>query len=410
MVNGGIFMKEKLKALLLELESNSIPFYKKGIISIYDHVKKNNKQKKFLLREFQHSLRNIAKWSQEVKDIEWVRLKNNSSSNIDLVIQSIFKLHILILKGFKQSEIPCSIDYMHTTYLNIARALWKNPYIVYDIGVSLPERQKLIRQLEEIIKQCVRATFIEMIKVDPSHVLEETNDDEQLSSESDDDCDEIVDIESDDKSDDDEVDIHEEFEDVAIESDDESDDKSDDDEVDIHEEFEDVAIENDDESDDDEVDIHEEFEDNAVESDDDNDDLDDYIGNKRCTDNLKDDIDNNEELITEADGKDGKDDLDDDLHENDIGDDDDKIFDNTEAETNNKLITSKYAEKDDIDMEKHSTKVIMLSPSNNKETKLSHVNESKKVKVVNIGTTFDLIEKKKQVKKNLMKINSDSFF
>jgi hypothetical protein len=40
MVNGGIFMKEKLKALLLELESNSISFYKKGIISIYDHVTK----------------------------------------------------------------------------------------------------------------------------------------------------------------------------------------------------------------------------------------------------------------------------------------------------------------------------------------------------------------------------------
>lgn len=184
MVNGSLFMKERQEALLIELEPIAVIFFKKGIQSIYDHVKKNNKIRRFILKEFQYALKNISNWSTEVKELEWVRFKNISSKNVEKTIQGIFKVHSIILKGFKDDNVtPTGLDYMYECYLNIARYLWKDPFLLYDIGVNDNEVHRKMKEFEKVIAKLVRTTFVEMIKVDPIDIDDEdvVADDEESS-------------------------------------------------------------------------------------------------------------------------------------------------------------------------------------------------------------------------------------
>jgi hypothetical protein len=191
MVSGGVFMKEKQEAMLIEVEAHAIMFFKKGVQSMYDHVKKTNKQRRFLLKEFQHTLKNISNWTDEVKELEWVRFKNNSAKNVEKLIEGIFKIHVIILKGFKDDRaVPTGLEYIYECYLNIARCLWKDPFLLYDIGVGEQERHRKIKELERIISKCVRNTFIEMVKIDPTVDIDDDDEGEELNNDIEEDEDE----------------------------------------------------------------------------------------------------------------------------------------------------------------------------------------------------------------------------
>lgn len=200
MVSGNVFLKDRQDAMLLEIETHAVAFFKKGVLSMYEHVKKANTQRTYLLKEFQHSLKNISKWSDEVKELEWVRFKNNTKKDVEKLIEGIFKVSSIILKGFKDNELaPSGMEYVYECYLNIARALWKDPYIIYDIGVSSEERHRRITYLEKVIAKCIRVTFIEMIKVDPCVDGDDLDDDENVL-EADEESESDVDGEDDDEN------------------------------------------------------------------------------------------------------------------------------------------------------------------------------------------------------------------
>jgi hypothetical protein len=185
-------MKEKQEAMLIEVEAHAIIFFKKGVQSMYDHVKKTNKQRRFLLKEFQHTLKNISKWTDEVKELEWVRFKNNSAKNVEKLIEGIFKIHVIILKGFKDDRaVPSGLEYIYECYLNIARCLWKDPFLLYDIGVGEQDRHRKIKELERIIGKCVRNTFIEMVKVDPTVDIDDDDEGEELNNDIEEEADDI---------------------------------------------------------------------------------------------------------------------------------------------------------------------------------------------------------------------------
>lgn len=160
-----IIIKEKKDAMLIELEKYLIPFFKKGINSIYDHIKKNNKQRRFLLKEFQHALKNIGNWNTELKVSEWNRCIA-LNAKVEYYISHIYTFTCIILSGKNNLVCDCC-DYIHKCYLNIARMLWKNPYVIYDIGICEQTRQKNSIELECIIKKSLHNTFLEIVHISP---------------------------------------------------------------------------------------------------------------------------------------------------------------------------------------------------------------------------------------------------
>jgi hypothetical protein len=171
MVNSTVFVKERLEAYTHKVEKHAIAFYKQGIRSIFDHVKKNNTKKNMLLLEFQHALRNISKWSLDVKNHEWARFCEVCPAK---TLKTLLELKTLVIKGF---SAPCDIsgeNLIYECYLNIARELWKNPYVVHDTGLTAIERNEKNRLLEKLIRRCFGTTLLDVV----SRIADEDTDGE----------------------------------------------------------------------------------------------------------------------------------------------------------------------------------------------------------------------------------------
>ena len=169
---------------LKKLEKTTIPLYIEGIYSIYRNVKKQNTVKKYLLKDFQQSMADVSRWSNDMINTEYGRFKKNVII-IDKLIQSIFEidvtLHIGLSKNAKE-YIPKPCDYVHQCYLNIARHLWKQPFLVYDVNIDKLEIQKNKVKIEKIVGNCIRDTFSQFLPLDDEEYCvdenEQTNENE----------------------------------------------------------------------------------------------------------------------------------------------------------------------------------------------------------------------------------------
>jgi hypothetical protein len=156
---------------LNKLQKITVPLYIEGIKSMYENVKKNNKSKKHLLKEFQQSMVDVSRWSQEIIKNEHMRFKRQSSL-LDKLIKLIFDLDIILKKELcKNAEdfIPQPWDFVHQCYLNIARALWKQPFLVYDVNVDKLTIQQNNLKTEKIISSCIQDTFTQYLPLDIEH-------------------------------------------------------------------------------------------------------------------------------------------------------------------------------------------------------------------------------------------------
>jgi hypothetical protein len=131
-------------------------------------VKKTNKVKKYLLKEFQKSLVDISVWSKELLRNEHTRFEN-AFSIFNKVVAKIFDLQ-MGMHGKKTSPID-SVDFLHQCYLNIARSIWKQPFLVYDVGVDKIVVQKNKLKVEKIISDCIRDTFDHFLPFDDDNAI-----------------------------------------------------------------------------------------------------------------------------------------------------------------------------------------------------------------------------------------------
>jgi len=142
--------------LVRKVQKHTSSLFMSGIQSIYEAVKRKNKVKKHLLKEFQKCLADISIWSQEILKNEHNRFVRGFPM-FDKVIKSIFEIQTK-LHGNKHIEIDCT-DFMHQCYLNVARSVWKQPFLVYDVGVDKLVVQKNKLKLERVIVDGIRDTF-----------------------------------------------------------------------------------------------------------------------------------------------------------------------------------------------------------------------------------------------------------
>jgi hypothetical protein len=153
------------------------PLIMDGYKSILDEsiklCKENGEMDKYLMT-FQNLISRIPKWNASIIETERKRICEKSGCNYleDLVTC----VHIIQLKvltamrvGQKQKKIDISIpkldDFIHKTYINVARKIYKNVYL-FEIKIPPLQQQKNHRELEIIIQECILNTLRESIPVE----------------------------------------------------------------------------------------------------------------------------------------------------------------------------------------------------------------------------------------------------
>ena len=135
--------------------------------------KDNGESDKYLMT-FQNFISRVPKWNAQIIESERKRICEKSGCNYleDLVTcVHIIQLKILTAMrvGQKQKKIDISIpkldDFIHKTYINVARKVYKNVYL-FEINIQPLQIQKNYRELEIIIQECILNTLRESIPVE----------------------------------------------------------------------------------------------------------------------------------------------------------------------------------------------------------------------------------------------------
>jgi hypothetical protein len=153
------------------------PLIIEGFKSIFEEANKlcreNNETEKYLMT-FQNFVSRIPKWNPTIIENERKRICDRSGCGYleDLVTC----VHIIQLKlltamraGNKQKKIDINIpkldDFIHKTYIHVARKVYKNVYL-FEINIPPLQTQKHNRELEIIVQECILNTVRESIPVE----------------------------------------------------------------------------------------------------------------------------------------------------------------------------------------------------------------------------------------------------
>ena len=146
-----------------------------GIKSIYDESKVvfSTQTNHSILTLFRTFLEKVPEWNNELVEVETERIINQSHCDwLDDLVTAVFISHTKILTSIGPNmkntrvnlTIPKTINFIHKCYINLAREIWKNPYL-YDENVSGSEYQKNMRTIELIIKENIENTIRKLLPV-----------------------------------------------------------------------------------------------------------------------------------------------------------------------------------------------------------------------------------------------------
>lgn len=122
-----------------------------------------------LLRNFQQALRQIPKWNQDIIDKEYQNIVESENCDIlDDLIKAVFIANIKILSSVSSSakpkkieiEIPSSKRFVHKCFIESAREIYKDPFLLTHEVSALEQH----RNLKEIFR-CVRGAIEESIRL-----------------------------------------------------------------------------------------------------------------------------------------------------------------------------------------------------------------------------------------------------
>jgi len=148
-----------------------------GYKSILDEAvklcKENGEMDKYLMT-FQNFISRIPKWNATI--IETERKRICEKSGCTYLEELVTCVHIVQLKiltsmrvGQKQKKIDINIpkldDFIHKTYINVARIIYKNVYL-FETNIPPLQIQKHYRELEIIVREGILNTLRESIPVE----------------------------------------------------------------------------------------------------------------------------------------------------------------------------------------------------------------------------------------------------
>jgi len=153
------------------------PLIIEGLKSIFEESYKlcrtNNEDEKYLMT-FQNFISRIPKWNPSVIEQESKRIVEKSRCSY--LEELITCVHIIQLKlltsmrvGQKQKKIDINIpkldDFVHKTYIHVARKIYKNVYL-FELNIPPLQTQKNNRELEIIIQECILNTIRDSIPIE----------------------------------------------------------------------------------------------------------------------------------------------------------------------------------------------------------------------------------------------------
>ena len=153
------------------------PLIIEGLKSIFEEsynlCKNNNEDEKYLMT-FQNFITRIPKWNPTVIEQESKRIVEKSRCHY--LEELITCVHIIQLKlltsirvGQKQKKIDINIpkldDFIHKTYIHVARKIYKNVYL-FELNIPPLQIQKNNRELEVIIQECILNTIRDSIPIE----------------------------------------------------------------------------------------------------------------------------------------------------------------------------------------------------------------------------------------------------
>jgi hypothetical protein len=153
------------------------PLIVDGYRSVLDEALKlcreNNETEKYLMT-FQNFISRIPKWNPSIIENERKRICDKSGCGY--LEDLITCIHIIQLKlltamrsGNKQKKIDISIpkldDFIHKTYIHVARKVYKNVYL-FEIDIPPLQMQKNHRELEIIVQECILNAVRDSIPVE----------------------------------------------------------------------------------------------------------------------------------------------------------------------------------------------------------------------------------------------------
>lgn len=132
----------------------------------------NDEMEKYLMT-FQNFITRIPKWNSEIIANETARIIEKSGCNyLEDLITCVHVIQLKILTAVRVGQKPKKVDidvmhihdFIHKTYINAARQVYKNVYL-FDLNVSPLQTQKHNRELEVIVQECILNTIRESIPV-----------------------------------------------------------------------------------------------------------------------------------------------------------------------------------------------------------------------------------------------------
>ena len=146
-----------------------------GVRSIYDDSKQlyANKTTTSIIYVFRSLLEKVPKWNTDIIDSETERIMKASKCDwLDDLLTAVFISHTRILMSIGPNQnynkinvtIPKTTTFVHKSYINIAREVWKNPYL-FNESVSQCEYQRNMRDCESIISSCFCETIRKLLPV-----------------------------------------------------------------------------------------------------------------------------------------------------------------------------------------------------------------------------------------------------
>ena len=160
---------------------------KNGIQSIYNDTKMNNKERKKILKEFQQNLSNIPKWSENILENEYKRIKILSKCDyfddlIKNIFKSYFKVLFLIKKKREKLTVPSSTKVIHSCYISLAREVWKKPILFYH-KLEKKEIQKNHIEINKLIDRSIKTAIKDLLPF--QEILANYLDNEDMESDDD---------------------------------------------------------------------------------------------------------------------------------------------------------------------------------------------------------------------------------
>lgn len=155
-----------------------------GFVSIYKQsleVHKINPNSNDILKIFQDFLKGIPKWNQDIIDKETDRILSSTQSGgwLNDLIKATIKANIVVLMYNPTNKKQAPIDpkyyqnikishFIHKIYIECARELWNNPYLMYHNYPPI-EIKRNQRDCLNIIKDGIKETIRKLLPV--KHIL-----------------------------------------------------------------------------------------------------------------------------------------------------------------------------------------------------------------------------------------------